>query len=195
MSIILNIHTVFYLYTYISLMVHHFTNFSARNYTKSAIGSQVPTLHRVGKLHHLRWRIQLSLGSVFFGIHIEVVVFSYSSPQKNTWNWIYWNLIWRYNFWIRRNWNWSWWECFFWDFPCWLDQFSKRYIHHLQAPDWVKNWGPFTRGYNTMELWFEMCQEVYNISKADVLENVRRTNAFYGGTKFLDRDLVNMLRE
>eukprot|EP00434_Breviolum_minutum_P036567 symbB.v1.2.032401.t1/scaffold3828.1/size49577/4 len=43
---------------------------------------------------------------------------------------------------------------------------------------------PFTRGYNTMELWFEMCQEVYNISKADVLENVRRTNAFYGGTKF-----------
>ena len=66
MSITLDIHTVFYLYTNISLMVHHFMNFSARNYTKSAIGGQVPTLHRVGKLHHLRWRIQLSLGSVFF---------------------------------------------------------------------------------------------------------------------------------
>lgn len=84
MSIILDIHTVFYLYANISLMVHHFMNFSARNYTKSAIGSQVPTLHRVGKLHHLRWRIQLSLGSCFFGIHIDVVFvfFIFFPPKK-----------------------------------------------------------------------------------------------------------------
>ncbi|CAL1145558.1 unnamed protein product [Cladocopium goreaui] len=43
---------------------------------------------------------------------------------------------------------------------------------------------PFTRGYNDMDLWYNMCLEVYNISKAQVLANVRKTNEFYGGTKF-----------
>eukprot|EP00435_Cladocopium_sp_Y103_P054654 s102_g17.t2 len=43
---------------------------------------------------------------------------------------------------------------------------------------------PFTRGYNDMDLWYNMCLEVYNMSKAQVLANVRKTNEFYGGTKF-----------
>ena len=36
-----------------------------------------------------------------------------------------------------------------------------------QAVFWAV-WGPFTRGYNDMDLWYNMCLEVYNISKAQL---------------------------
>ena len=47
----------------------------------------------------------------------------------------------------------------------------------------MASWGPFTRGYNDMDLWYNMCQEVYGIDKGQVLSNVRSTNEFYGGIK------------
>lgn len=120
MSITLDFHTVFYLYTNTSLILHHFMNFSAR---KIPLWRTLEIRHRQpgtnsapsGETSSPAMKNPIVTGTFFFGIHIEVFFFMFF-PPKNTWNWIYWHLIWRYNLWIRRNWNLSWWECFFLEF-------------------------------------------------------------------------------
>ncbi|CAK9008259.1 unnamed protein product [Durusdinium trenchii] len=43
---------------------------------------------------------------------------------------------------------------------------------------------PWTRGYNDMSFWFDMCETAFGFNESDVRHHVATTNAFYGGTRF-----------
>lgn len=87
MSIILDFHTVFYLYTNTSLILHHFMNFSAR---KIPLWRTLEIRHRQpgtnsapsGETSSPAMKNPIVTGTFFFGIHIEVVFFFHFLPPK-----------------------------------------------------------------------------------------------------------------
>lgn len=87
MSITLDFHTVFYLYTNTSLILHHFMNFSAR---KIPLWRTLEIRHRQpgtnsapsGETSSPAMKNPIVTGTFFFGIHIEVFFFHVLPPKK-----------------------------------------------------------------------------------------------------------------
>lgn len=43
---------------------------------------------------------------------------------------------------------------------------------------------PYTQGYNTISWALDICNELFGMLPGDVLHNIEKTNAFYGGAAF-----------